>query len=95
MKLAPILFFRYMDLVSLMSYDLHGSWEDVTGHNSPLFPNSNETGEQRYLNMVRKKRTRSSHRKSGNRLIIIIIIIPVITSKPGHKVIHFFHAQLS
>lgn len=44
-------FCRYMDLVSLMSYDLHGSWEDVTGHNSPLYPNSNETREQRYLNM--------------------------------------------
>ena len=41
-----------MDYVSLMAYDLHGSWEDVTGHNSPLYAHAGETGEQRYLNMV-------------------------------------------
>ena len=44
-----------MDFVSLMAYDLHGSWENVTGHNSPLYAHNGETGEQRYLNMVRNK----------------------------------------
>jgi GH18 family chitinase len=42
-----------MDFISIMTYDLHGSWEDVTGHNSPLYAHSGETGKQRYLNMVK------------------------------------------
>jgi len=43
---------RAMDFITIMTYDLHGSWEDVTGHNSPLFPHSGETGNERFLNMV-------------------------------------------
>ncbi|CAC5371876.1 E3.2.1.14 [Mytilus coruscus] len=43
---------QYMDFINIMSYDLHGSWKSTTGHNSPLFPKSNEYGDQRYLNII-------------------------------------------
>ncbi|XP_076073758.1 chitotriosidase-1-like [Mytilus galloprovincialis] len=43
---------RLMDFISIMTYDLHGSWETTTGHNSPLFPRSGETGDERYLNLA-------------------------------------------
>jgi hypothetical protein len=48
------LYCRHLDFISLMSYDLHGSWEQETGHNSPLYGRSQETGDDRYLNVVSK-----------------------------------------
>lgn len=33
-----------------MAYDLHGSWENVTGHNSPLF--SHRFDKDKTLNVV-------------------------------------------
>ena len=39
-----------LDFINLMAYDLHGSWDGFTGHNSPLFDRSDETGEQSQLN---------------------------------------------
>ncbi|XP_052231602.1 chitotriosidase-1-like isoform X2 [Dreissena polymorpha] len=41
----------HLDFINLMAYDLHGSFERVTGANSPLYARSGETGEQTYLNM--------------------------------------------
>lgn len=43
---------RQVDFINLMSYDLHGSWETFTGHNSPLYARGDETGAQRNLNVV-------------------------------------------
>ncbi|XP_033739243.1 LOW QUALITY PROTEIN: uncharacterized protein LOC117326594 [Pecten maximus] len=39
-----------LDFINLMSYDFHGSWEGTTGHTSPLYPRSDEQGDQKLLN---------------------------------------------
>ena len=44
--------FRRVDFINLMTYDLHGAWENVTGHNSPLYSHPSETGDSKYLNVV-------------------------------------------
>ena len=43
---------RELDFINVMSYDLNGAWNDYTGHNSPLYARSDETDENRQLNMV-------------------------------------------
>ncbi|XP_038604910.1 chitotriosidase-1 [Tachyglossus aculeatus] len=42
---------KYLDFVSLMSYDFHGTWDSVTGHNSPLYKRKEETGFAAELNV--------------------------------------------
>lgn len=41
---------QYLDFINLMAYDYHGSWNQQTGHNSPLFARSEQTGDQQLLN---------------------------------------------
>jgi GH18 family chitinase len=36
-----------------MAYDYHGSWNQRTGHNSPLFARQEQTGDQLLLNQVK------------------------------------------
>ncbi|KAL3875560.1 hypothetical protein ACJMK2_033501 [Sinanodonta woodiana] len=42
---------RHLDFINLMTYDLHGSWDDHTGHQSPLYVRSGEAGNDTYLNV--------------------------------------------
>ncbi|XP_034733918.1 acidic mammalian chitinase-like isoform X2 [Etheostoma cragini] len=41
---------KYLDFINVMTYDLHGTWDGVTGHHSPLYQSSQDTGSQTYLN---------------------------------------------
>lgn len=41
---------QYLDYINLMAYDYHGSWNQRTGHNSPLFARTEQTGDQILLN---------------------------------------------
>ncbi|CAG5135461.1 unnamed protein product, partial [Candidula unifasciata] len=40
-----------VDFISIMSYDLHGAWENYLGFNSPLYPYPTENTDQRRLNV--------------------------------------------
>ncbi|XP_023723097.2 acidic mammalian chitinase [Cryptotermes secundus] len=35
---------KYLDFINVMTYDLHGPWDPVTGHNAPLYAGSNDDG---------------------------------------------------
>nr|BAX00337.1 chitinase [Hexagrammos otakii] len=41
---------KYLDFINVMTYDLHGTWESVTGHHSALYKGSQETGDNAFLN---------------------------------------------
>ncbi|XP_048408855.1 acidic mammalian chitinase-like [Stegostoma tigrinum] len=42
---------RYIDFICVMTYDFHGAWENVTGHNSPLYRGSADEGKFIYFNV--------------------------------------------
>jgi chitinase len=64
-KISPLL-----DFINLMTYDLHGSWETFTGLNAPLYPRSNEVGEQRNLNIDAAVNYWITNGASKNKLVL-------------------------
>jgi chitinase len=40
---------KYLDYINVMTYDFHGQWEEVVGHNSPLFPLNSASAVQKKL----------------------------------------------
>ncbi|MED1666516.1 glycosyl hydrolase family 18 protein [Brevibacillus laterosporus] len=45
-KTEPDKYAQYLDFINVMTYDIHGAWENKTGHHSPLFPNPKEPYEE-------------------------------------------------
>uniref|UniRef100_A0A8C5DAS6 chitinase n=1 Tax=Gouania willdenowi TaxID=441366 RepID=A0A8C5DAS6_GOUWI len=41
---------KELNFINVMTYDFHGTWERFTGHNSPLFKGSMDTGDLIYFN---------------------------------------------
>ncbi|XP_027132347.1 acidic mammalian chitinase-like, partial [Larimichthys crocea] len=42
---------RLLDFLNVMTYDFHRAWDLITGHNSPLYHSSFDTGENIYYNV--------------------------------------------
>ncbi|XP_055837885.1 acidic mammalian chitinase [Episyrphus balteatus] len=43
---------KYLDIINVMAYDLHGSWDEVTGINAPLYEGPNDyTDVEKQLNV--------------------------------------------
>nr|XP_006628611.1 PREDICTED: acidic mammalian chitinase-like [Lepisosteus oculatus] len=42
---------KYLDFISVMTYDFHGAWDPLTGHNSPLYRGSTDKGDLIYFNI--------------------------------------------
>jgi hypothetical protein len=44
---------RYLDFINVMTYDLHGSWDAITGENAPLYAGiADRTADSETLNVV-------------------------------------------
>ncbi|XP_044067261.1 chitotriosidase-1-like isoform X4 [Siniperca chuatsi] len=41
---------KYLDFINVLTFDFHGPWESVTGHHSPLYRGSRDTGDKIYSN---------------------------------------------
>ncbi|KAM9759180.1 acidic mammalian chitinase-like [Menidia menidia] len=41
---------KELDFINVMTYDFHGTWEPFTGHNSPLYRGSHDSGDLIYFN---------------------------------------------
>ena len=42
---------EYFDFINVMTYDYHGSWDEVTGHNAPLYGRKGESAKEKSWNI--------------------------------------------
>ena len=47
-----MLFCSLLDFLNVMTFDLQGSWQSTLEHHSPLYPRSNQIGDERFKNVV-------------------------------------------
>uniref|UniRef100_A0A4W5LYV1 GH18 domain-containing protein n=1 Tax=Hucho hucho TaxID=62062 RepID=A0A4W5LYV1_9TELE len=50
---------KSLDFINVMTYDFHGTWEQFTGHNSPLYRGAHDKGDLIFFNTVRKDYTQT------------------------------------
>lgn len=44
---------KYLDLINIMAYDLHGAWENTVGINAPMHPSAvDQSALQKQLNVI-------------------------------------------
>ena len=53
-----------LDFINVMTYDMHGSWESVTGHNAPLYGRPGEAQGSEHLNIVRPISTETKEKSN-------------------------------
>ncbi|XP_037094087.1 probable chitinase 10 [Pollicipes pollicipes] len=42
---------KYLDFLNLMAFDFHGAWDDVVGHNAPLYPMESASRAEKKLSV--------------------------------------------
>ncbi|MCY6959892.1 glycosyl hydrolase family 18 protein [Clostridium sp. ZC22-4] len=48
-KTEPEKYSEYLDFINIMTYDMNGAWENVTGHQSPLYKNPYDNHENQLV----------------------------------------------
>ena len=43
---------KHLDFMNIMSYDFHGTWDNVVGHNAPLYPLETASREEKKMSVV-------------------------------------------
>lgn len=56
---------RELDFINVMTYDFHGAWDRFTGHNSPLYRGSHDSGDLIYFNTVSQQKLFTIKPKPG------------------------------